>query len=620
MNSRANRRWKKANRSRSTVRATAFCCASAAGILTGCTTATTKMQAAAPTQTDRLIRYYPELEQGRFVVIADFEDPAHQEIFDLVKTSPRASMEFDETGGRRETGTRCLKVQFGSRDDTLRIHNDRATTWHLKRDWRGYDLLLLSAYVPSPARRAGSAGPAQATSLDVTVFAGPPQALRSATTTARLQPGWNRIALDLADAGDRLSLDDIRGIEITPGPGGLPAFCLDDLLLTADCEAVFGDSGNRDGRLYVQRVGRRFRVGAGGQFELVFGNGQIVGWYDLVNDPSRFKNRVAGALFAPFGPNLDPDVQKSSSTPLRKSERLHARMRIQPTIARITMDCEFFEGESGTNGIGQKELESHYYVIYPTGQVFVSRHRFAESGQHDAQSYETVLGLARNPGCEARVSKVLIKSPSDSAAAGTNSQPFGMFRVANEGAVLLFVPWSVGEPARVETKPAGDDPFIFRTHWPTAPRTSCPMTAQLFLGGGLESDAELQDRATAYLGAPTPILELGERAVSRSSCESSNGFDPIEGSYRVRAVKGCARFTIDGRMQALYSPAIEVEGIEGRETWVYINDELFGRSVPLYDGNSILFQIPGVRRDLVRVEVLARGLSPRAIGFDSDRQ
>ncbi|MCH7871581.1 MAG: hypothetical protein IID33_07755, partial [Planctomycetes bacterium] len=77
-------------------------------------TATGGCKAPAPTpsightQIDRLIRAYPDLQSGRFVTIADFENPRHLEIVQLKRASAGASYAIDPIHGRSGTGGACV--------------------------------------------------------------------------------------------------------------------------------------------------------------------------------------------------------------------------------------------------------------------------------------------------------------------------------------------------------------------------------------------------------------------------------------------------------------------------------------------------------------------------------
>src|SRR5262245_38803462 len=64
------------------------------GFAAGCATAD-RHAVDSPTQADRLIRVYPELNSGRFAVIADFEDARHIDLFQLIGVSDTAKAVLD---------------------------------------------------------------------------------------------------------------------------------------------------------------------------------------------------------------------------------------------------------------------------------------------------------------------------------------------------------------------------------------------------------------------------------------------------------------------------------------------------------------------------------------------
>ena len=69
----------------------------------------------APTQTDRLMHTYPELASGRFAVIADFESPAHMELFQLIGVSNDARCTLSRKHGRKATGKHGLMFRAASK-------------------------------------------------------------------------------------------------------------------------------------------------------------------------------------------------------------------------------------------------------------------------------------------------------------------------------------------------------------------------------------------------------------------------------------------------------------------------------------------------------------------------
>ncbi|MEK7731570.1 MAG: hypothetical protein AAB363_06905, partial [Planctomycetota bacterium] len=242
-----------------------------------------------PTRADILMQVYPELQTGRFVVIADFEDPKHMDLFQLISVSEQAKCVWDRKGGRVETGAGGLRLTAGSSDDTIVIANRPDAQWYLKRDWRPYDLLLMSVNAPQ-----------RGLALDVVMASGPPEQRVSAQSSIALQRGWNGIRIDLAEVAEQIPLDDVREIRLAVAGVSKPAQVrLDDILLTGNRVDLVGDSRSSNGALYVQQVGRRWNIGAGGRFELTFANGQITNGYNLAADPNRLRNLVQGTTLGP---------------------------------------------------------------------------------------------------------------------------------------------------------------------------------------------------------------------------------------------------------------------------------------------------------------------------------
>jgi hypothetical protein len=147
---------------------------------------------------------YPDLRGGRFAVIADFEDPKHMEILQLISVSPKAKCVLSQRHGRAETGGGCVQFTAGSPDDAIVINNDRAENWNLNRDWQDYDLLLFG--IESPKRDL---------TAEITISAGPANEPIAVYSYLRLERGWNLARLDLAEVGERIPLDDVRGLRFS---------------------------------------------------------------------------------------------------------------------------------------------------------------------------------------------------------------------------------------------------------------------------------------------------------------------------------------------------------------------------------------------------------------------
>ena len=119
--------------------------------LWGCQTPLWSRQSATGTQTDRLMATYSDLQAARnFVVIADFENPAHMDLFQLIASSSEARCVLDPRGGRSDTGRHALRFVAGSSDDAVVVSNQVSQAWYLKRDWRAYDLLMMAVRAEQP--------------------------------------------------------------------------------------------------------------------------------------------------------------------------------------------------------------------------------------------------------------------------------------------------------------------------------------------------------------------------------------------------------------------------------------------------------------------------------------
>ena len=85
----------------------------------------------------------------------------------------------------------------------------------------------------------------------------------------------------------------------------------------------------------------------------------------------------------------------------------------------------------------------------------------------------------------------------------------------------------------------------------------------------------------------------------------ADGFDPASGSFLVAAEKNRVRITLDGRGRPTYSPAFQISGGKGGQSWVYVDNLIFEPVTRLGRGD-VLFQLPGTVRKKVLIETLYR--------------
>ena len=269
-----------------------------------------------PTHIDRLMQHYGDVERGRLLILADFERPEHMELVGWRGSAGPDHLVLRPHAGRRETGGGALSFRAASGYDGVVFSNAGASQWYLKRDWRAYDLLLLSVHVP--ARRLTAE----------VILAGGAVANRLETQTSiPLDRGWNVLRLDLAEIGEHVPLDDIASLTLSVSGQDRPIEVLvDDILLTGNRANLLGNPDGSEGELYVQRVGKRLRIGSkrpGSEFEITMANGQIVAWYHIATDPNRLHNLVRGTSLGPNPVRSEPGLE--GIIPARVARRCRGR-------------------------------------------------------------------------------------------------------------------------------------------------------------------------------------------------------------------------------------------------------------------------------------------------------
>ena len=149
-----------------------------------------KPSVAAPTQADRLIQAYPEIQNGRLLILADFEDEKQMGIFHIESATNPGRLARDPKKGRPETGLGALAVAFSAPNESVVISSPPQGEWFLKRDWRPYDLLMMAAN-----------SPVAGLTLEIKIVGGVSGNAVEARTETVLAAGWNLLRFDLAEVG-----------------------------------------------------------------------------------------------------------------------------------------------------------------------------------------------------------------------------------------------------------------------------------------------------------------------------------------------------------------------------------------------------------------------------------
>ena len=530
---------------------------------------------------------YEELRGGgAFVVVADFEIPIHMELVQLVATTDDAACAVDMRGGRRQSGQCGLKFTAGSPDDAVVISNTKAKQWYLKRDWRDYDLLMLSVLPDRPGL-----------SLDVQIVGGKDDDRTAVHAPIALHDGWNTIRLDLAEVAERVPLDDIREIRLRVLGADAPAtVMLDDLILTAHRQALLGDPRRTDGELYVERAGRRWNVGAGGRFEITFANGQIVRWHHLQQDPYRLRNLVEGTTLGP-----SPMITSEGDADLNALGRqVVVRSRIvEMNRVRAVLACEWRFVEDPSAPLLDRPFERWEYVIYPTGQVYVTVECTARTGDWSADQVGLSVTLATRPG------DGLLTQTSQ----GTRQPP--TFAAARAPATDAFLLFALNEPQQMTTMRERLNDRQGRASLIASRAASGSdverWTCTLVLGSAESiADEEAIDRAAAFAD-PVPLaISVGSIADEEQRTGLLHGLDQTDGCYVLSPEHGQLRFTIDGRDRPVPAPAFTILDSQDRQAWVYVDHMIHDALARDAQGN-LLFQIPHTIKKHSTVEVLFRG-------------
>ncbi|MBN1510661.1 MAG: hypothetical protein JXB13_01480 [Phycisphaerae bacterium] len=547
---------------------------------------------------DRLRSSYPDLSSGRFAVIADFEQASHAELFRLGTPSRQGSLRVDPDRGWEPTGRSALKIVFGGADDVLVANNANVTQWYLKRDWREYDLLLMQMHAPSGG-------------LDVEVGIVAESNGRQGVVEALLplQPGWNLVRLDLGEVAEHLPLDDITEIRWSaPSATGLVEWMLDDVILANNTADLFGRSDGPNGELFVRRRGRRWSVGAAGRFELGFGGGQIVQWYDLAGDPNRLNNLVANTILGPSPVVMPADEFSESpggtSDFVELGETVIARQQVsEVSPVRVVVATEWrFARRGASEAAEQQPFQQWTYTIYPSGSVYC--HLRCTTADGDWRPDDIGLAVSRaergdleffgHPPAqlqdEGRLRHVCFASIRRSDSVGASllfamhdarrAPRLDFFREAEAGRVTL-----VASGGRVHYD--ADEWSALLCVWP--PET----------GTGLHP----ANRSFDYSFPNERItISTGRRITNDAGDVDADGFNEQRGCHVLAAEGRRVSVELNGREQPLYSPAFVIRGTAGMEGWVYLDShalESTGRDA----NGDLLFQVPQTVTEGVRVDV-----------------
>ncbi len=573
-----------------------MCIASCAALAGGCA----KPPVAQPVQAgraDRLKRHYSDLASGRFAVIADFEDRRHLELFHIEPAGGTDPIRWIAGSGVAETGARCILFTLPGPDCTLVADNTHVAQWFMKTDWREFDLLLMQVLAPRDGLE-----------VEVGVVAGRDESRKSVYSRLPLSRGWNSIRIDLAEVGEHVPLDDIVALE-----WGLPdadkpeELGLDDIILANNTKDLFGDGDGTSGELFIRRRGRRWAIGASGRFELGFGGGQVVQWYDLAGDPNRLNNLVARTVLGP-GPIVVPSDDTTEANPGESDfgalgPSVVARQRVvEVSPVRVVVEADWRFVGSVPPHLDQAPFQHWRYAVYSSGNVYVDVEcttawgnwrptdiglAVSRSVVGDMEFYAHHPAQLRHPGRLRHVAFAYSRS-RDLAA------PALLFALhdARRAPELEFIqeediPRATLVAFGGKVQPPNDRWMCMLNIWPPDNATG----------------TNPADRVLDYCYPADRIhLAKGRLVTDDEGDVDRDGFNEREGFYVVAPEASQVRFELDGRKQRMFHPAFSVKESADLTAWVYV-DSIMLESTGRDTHGNVLFEVPRIVDGRVTVEI-----------------
>ncbi len=582
-----------------------------------------------PTSLLRMQRTYADLASGRFICLAHFENPDHAELLRVVdargEVGERPQPAISLLRCRDETGSGGLYARLDDAGDELRFDGVRSQELKLIRDWRGYAVLLFSIH-----------GPPEGVRLVFSVNSGTDVPLHWSRTVSAT-PGWNLYRIDLAELGVHVDLSDIRCLTWKlDGPAAPVELYLDDIILADNTAFLPGmDPPIREGALYVFEQGCRAHVGVGGRFELAFADGLIVAWHSRIDPPApsippqptsvELVDSAVQARVPPERPNLTvrsglgprpvplaDDWYAAGATPVaydaaalfaQWGARVASRQRLlEASQTRVVMEGEWrylsadVPGADQTSALDACPAHRWRYVIYPTGEVFVTVTSSAATAEWQAPRVGYALALAGRRGFR------LVGGATD----GADDLTWALVARDGADADLLWIPHAPRLAHHRKELVSTDehrlvvlmggvaaDPLIETTHllrfWPTD-IDAAPEAASF--AGDFQNPASLHPTA-GHAVTDTP----GDR--------DHDGYNEADGCYEVVADGGVLRFEFDPGEHVRHQPRFRVHGTGGARCWVYLDGRRINAVGRDREGRC-LFVLPRVAGRPARVEVHAQ--------------
>ncbi len=563
----------------------------------GCASKTVdRYQGAAPA---KLVGEYSDVFENQYTVIADFEAAHQLKLFSIDGPDGATKLKRDRKSGVPVTGASGMRFVLRSSADTLVADSRKEPALALVSDWREYRLLQTSVY-----------SPLQGLELETAIRSGSGEG-NEALSVVPLKQGWNLLRLDLSDAEQVVDLSNVSSLSFRIPELAAPVeLFIDDIILADNRTTFSGTPDVGEGGLYVQQEGRMINVGSPGRFELGFGNGQIVRWFALDQDPQKKLNLVgsSGAL-GPIPVVLtDPDQVFDDDIPLvpegfsSLGGLVSARQRvIEANDVVVIVECTWAFPESVQDTVDHRTpFQQWTYSIYQTGQVFVAveftseHHDFKPESIGMVVSRRLVNDMVAGKHEPAGLHKDPLLQHLSFAWIEESKTKTGLFWSLHNSRQYPQLRGMVDEQSETTSVAAYGGAVEYPIHRSTSLLTVWPP------GNCAQSIREQQ--AIYYCQKMDVEVVVGELLTGTKGDVDGNGFNESLGAYMIKPDANQIHVKLDGRRQPLIDPVFCVDGVKDRDASVYF-DYAIHQDVATLSDDRLLIQIPQTIRGESVLEV-----------------
>lgn len=542
----------------------------------------------------RLKETYPDLANGRFVVLADFEAAEQEKLLRVTDANgdegDLAQPVIDITVARNETGAGSIRSDLPNPSAILRVDGVRSEQLALIRDWSAYQLLMFCTRASAESQ------------LEIAITGAAPEQVW--TSRIRVGPRWQVHRVDLADVAESVRLTDVRGISLHVVDNAGPlTLNLDDVVLADNSREILPYPGIAAGELGVHSAGRRIHVASRDRFDLAFCDGTICAWTS-----ESTQNLTVRSGLGPWPVALPADWQADHDNPpsyddpamfSALGEVAAASQRVieaTPYRAQIEGEWRFVRGEMPAS---QTPPSFRWrYTVYGDGRVYV----YVRCDPADAAWRSPFLGqavaLRGDRDFDRLLTPTSLKDPAP---------PYTLLsRHGRDRADLLWVTGTASDSIHSLFLSASDQRRDVAVIGEREANGTVEFADLLVIWPrDFESSVDAEPIARTYQHPAKLTARTGKIVLDRSGDLNHDGFNEAEGLYEVAALDGIARFDITQSRDGAERPRIRVGNTAGMKAWVYVAGRIV-RDVGRDADDNLLFTVPPVGGNPIEIEVNAR--------------